>query len=87
MKDVEENFVKRFDRIESMLEEKTINSGINKINQIKNTPLLILKANNDPITGPDAIDEERILENPKIIIGTSNYGGHLAYFESYFNHQ
>ena len=85
MKHIEENFVKRFDRIESMHEEKLHASAINRIDRIQNIPLFILKAENDPITGPDGIDEERILENPNVILGKTKYGGHLGYFESFTN--
>lgn len=44
---------------------------------------MIIKAENDPIIGPEAIDEEKLIKNPNIIIAKTKYGGHLGYFQSY----
>lgn len=62
-------------------EEMTKNgSAINSIDKIKHTKVFIIKSMNDPIIGNECIDEERVLRNPNIILGTTNYGGHVGYY-------
>jgi len=40
---------------------------------------------NDPIIGNECIDEDRALKNPNIILGKTNYGGHVGYFQNFFD--
>ena len=58
-------------------------SGIHKLDQIKKTPLLILKSSNDPIIQENGINEDVILQNENIILAKTKYGGHLGFYESF----
>ena len=65
----------------STFEEMTeFGSAINSIDKIKNTKVFIIKSMNDPIIGSYCIDEDRVLRNPNIILGKTNYGGHVGYY-------
>ncbi len=44
---------------------------------------MIIKAINDPVVGPDGIDEDALIKNPNIIVAKTQYGGHLSYLESF----
>ncbi|TNV77592.1 hypothetical protein FGO68_gene4857 [Halteria grandinella] len=59
-------------------------SCIHRIPHIK-TPLFIMMARDDPIIGENAIDHETCKENPYILLGVTDQGGHIGYFESMFH--
>lgn len=54
----EEKYVKHILGIEDLELMRKEASGIHKVHLIKQTPLLVLKAQNDPILGDDSIDED-----------------------------
>ena len=56
-------------------------SCVHRLPEIK-TPTFILMARDDPIIGEKAIDIEACEQNPYILLGVTNKGGHLGYFES-----
>jgi abhydrolase domain-containing protein 1/3 len=56
-------------------------SCIHRIPGIK-TPTFFLMAKDDPIIGEKAIDSSVCENNPYILLGVTNKGGHLGYFES-----
>jgi len=58
-------------------------SAIHKMKRIRNTPILVLKAYNDPLIGKEGIDEQKLLENKNVILATTKYGGHLGYYSSF----
>lgn len=58
-------------------------SGITHSIKIK-TPLMILHTENDPIIF-DSINHGKLLQNPYVVLGKTQYGGHLGHFESYVN--
>ena len=43
-------------------------SGIHKINSIRNTPLSIIKAENNILIGPNAIDGNKVFEKSNIVL-------------------
>lgn len=47
--------------------------------------MFILKAKDDPVLGPGSVKNDIVLNNPNILIGETNYGGHLGFFESFSN--
>lgn len=48
-------------------------------------PTLLLMAKDDPIIGEEAICYEFVNRNPNLLLGVTNRGGHLGYFESFFS--
>jgi predicted alpha/beta-fold hydrolase len=48
-------------------------------------PTMLLMAKDDPIIGPDAICYEITKSNPHLLMGVTERGGHLGYFESVFS--
>ena len=59
-------------------------SAMKYMHNIKNTPMLIFLPDNDPLI-EGTIDEDKLLENPMILLGKTKNGGHLAYLESPFS--
>ncbi len=50
------------------------------------TPTFILMSKDDPIIGGEAaIDYEACMSNPALLLGVTEKGGHLGYFESAFS--
>ena len=47
--------------------------------------MFILKSKDDPVVGPLSVNNDIVLENPNILIGETEYGGHLGYFEHLSN--
>lgn len=47
--------------------------------------MFILKSKDDPVIGPNSVNNELALNNPNILIGETNFGGHLGYFESFLD--
>ena len=45
--------------------------------------MFILKTKDDPVLGPLSVNNEMLLSNPNILIGETNYGGHLGFFEGF----
>ena len=60
-------------------------SSINTVHKIKNIPVLVFYTENDP--GPKVTEEmqAKLSQNDNILMAKTKYGGHLAYFESYFS--
>lgn len=56
-------------------------SCIHRIPKIK-TPTFFLMAKDDPIIGPKAIAFEECQSNPYCLLGVTEHGGHLGFFES-----
>ena len=48
-------------------------------------PTLFMTALDDPICIKDCIDFDSIRDNPNTILATSNYGGHMGYYENPFS--
>ena len=48
-------------------------------------PTFFMNAFDDPIVGDEAIDFEVVKHNPNTFLGTTRYGGHIAYYESFFS--
>ena len=78
--------------IDSLITSKTFGYGdvktyydrascIHRLPGIK-TPTFFLMAKDDPIIGEKAIDTNVCGKNPYILLGVTNKGGHLGYFES-----
>jgi len=44
--------------------------------------MFVLVSDNDPVIGPNCVNDSVFLENPNNILGLTKYGGHLGYFES-----
>jgi predicted alpha/beta-fold hydrolase len=59
-------------------------SSIHRIPHVK-TPLFIIMAKDDPIIGEKAIDHETCSKNPYVLLGVTEQGGHIGYFESMFH--
>lgn len=57
-------------------------SAIHKIPNIK-VPTMFISSKNDPVLGKGVIDIETLSENPNILYGITERGGHLAYFEKF----
>ena len=54
-----------------------------KIPGIK-VPTLFFNALDDPMIVPSVIDFESIKNNPNCVLATTEYGGHMGYFENVF---
>ena len=59
-------------------------SCVHRIPQIK-VPTFILMAKDDPIIGAKAIDYDTCKKNPYVLLGVTDHGGHLGYFESIYS--
>lgn len=59
-------------------------SCVHRIPGIK-TPTFIMMARDDPIIGEKAIDHQACEKNPYVLLGVTDQGGHIGYFESMFN--
>lgn len=60
-------------------------SSIYKLKNLQNTPMFILKTKDDPVIGHDSESLNVALDNPNILVGETNYGGHLGYSEGITN--
>lgn len=49
------------------------------------TPTFLLMAKDDPIIGENCVDTEIPQKNPYLLMGVTNHGGHLGYFENFFS--
>ena len=47
--------------------------------------MFILMAKDDPVVGPKSICTEVILQNPNLLMGITEGGGHVGYFENAFS--
>eukprot|EP00347_Sterkiella_histriomuscorum_P008429 403345128 len=56
-------------------------SSVHRIPKIS-VPTFILMAKDDPIVGEKTIAYESCQANQNIILGVTEYGGHLGYFEN-----
>jgi predicted alpha/beta-fold hydrolase len=56
-------------------------SCIHRIPKIK-TPTFFMMAKDDPIIGPKAIAYQECQANPYVLLGVTEHGGHLGFFES-----
>mmetsp|Transcript_13229 Transcript_13229/g.22445 ORF Transcript_13229/g.22445 Transcript_13229/m.22445 type:complete len:158 (-) Transcript_13229:583-1056(-) len=82
--DWEANYILHFlPQFASVKQMREATSGIHKITQVKNTPLLVLKSENDPIVSDACIREEVVTENPMAVLVKTRYGGHLGFFDSF----
>jgi len=83
LSDLEPNLLKHFLKTKDLHEHRKESSGIFKLSKIE-TPLLILKAENDNLC---EIDDQFILDlkKPNIYLGTTKYGGHIGFYEKYFD--
>eukprot|EP00347_Sterkiella_histriomuscorum_P010337 403376694 len=61
-------------------------SSVHRIPKIS-VPTFILMAKDDPIIGEKTIDYEICQKNKNIILGVTEYGGHLGYFEHVYSTQ
>jgi predicted alpha/beta-fold hydrolase len=43
--------------------------------------LLCLNALDDPIAAPECIPYDEIKTNPNVVLATTDYGGHIGWFE------
>ncbi|CDW88437.1 ymr210w-like protein [Stylonychia lemnae] len=61
-------------------------SSIHKVPHI-DVPTFVLFAKDDPVIGEGSIDYEICKQNPKILLGVTDHGGHLGYFETFMSTQ
>jgi predicted alpha/beta-fold hydrolase len=61
-----------------------LSSSQNHIPQIT-IPTMILQAEDDPITGGKALDREVCRNNPHILLGITEKGGHCGYYQNIFS--
>lgn len=59
-------------------------SSVHRIPHIT-TPTFIMMAKDDPVIGGKSIDYETCQSNPNVLLGVTEHGGHLGYFESVFS--
>ena len=68
-------YYNRTDHVQLQIET----SGIHHLEKVKNTPILVLKSQNDPIIG-DTIDEDKLMQNANIVLAKTRFGGHLGFY-------
>ena len=55
------------------------------MHKIKDIPILVIKAENDPIIGKYGIDDLKLSSIPNVVVGKTQYGGHMGYYEKFSN--
>ena len=59
-------------------------SSIHKVPHIT-VPTFILLAKDDPVIGEGCIDHDICKANPNVLLGVTDHGGHLGYFETFMS--
>ena len=81
----EESLIKPLLGYKCSREKRLEHLGLKKLQEIKNTPIMVIKAENDFIVGGPGLDEKQILKNPNVLLATTKLGGHVGYFEKFWS--